>query len=872
MPPTFALNGVYNTDPCRRLLRAATVRRVDIAGINNSEGLFGGHGYDHAEQLVFARRFGLYGQGIVTAASSDGGSSAAGMGLFVSGANNVTGAVSGGVVTNARTNLASAPAALKANLDQTNTPNTAGGSIGYSPMEYVHVPSGSTETGFAGINWGNACLSVPIAEALEFDFWRGQWGASGASGTFTPLVRRDESPFTVVNAGTAQASTGGTLGVMQQVTLTVAADAGRASWGRMAAFAFNGGAGRNVTGPAFITGMRMTRTNKLNGVARSCIYSAGSRTILSMWHWATLMPSTSWAHIFTMLCAKQNQALADQMLLVTIDEGTNQASETRFGTGAPNQTTANAAENFVFYMRGITAKIRAEWLASGRNPNNLAFNVRCTHGTTVGNNATLIAYRAALLAGLDFAGVDKDTTLVDAELVRPQTVMTADGDFADTVHLTQAGYERCAADYWQAITDTPTRKTLPQAGSAVLYVWDRSNPAYPWTYHRNVAQIVRPNPLPGQSTTAAQFVAHTIAGIQNGATFGANANRWALFVQNLTDAAWGPMGVQSKGLDPLSPTTITPSQASFFVANGIPATMAWVREVLLLLKAELVARNIPMPALYIDDDEEAIGFGSKAGATWVAGKLVGTGGSYWSPSLANALASDPTASVVPFRSMSKLNADRTADGVTFNDTLDEFNAANQGMYNFVRKYNRQGWLKHLALGQVVREVFPGITFVSYDESCAALAAPVEMSNAKWAHASCLELYGDAHSPVLYPPNPGDPGHAAQIGTLGAQTYYREWVMEQRRRIAIGPRGNVRCMPWLFVPGETYTYPGAGSAAYTPTVADQAFLIQQMASRYGDREFLLWSSAMDTTKARAVTDLAGFVNKVLPRNERSEART
>lgn len=855
MPPIFAGQGLTNPAPVRRIMRAANVRRVDIAGINNSEGAFGGHGFDHATQRIIERNAGFYGTGIFSAMQSDGSSAGSGDGYGLTGAaNRAQPTISAGVVSGRRPTLGSAPAELLANFNQTNTPNTAGGSIGYAPLEALFIPSGATETGFTGISLGGSNPVIPFVEAFTYHVWRGEFGASGGSGTMQPYVRRDESPFTNLGNATVQPSNSGTLGNMVRVDLNIAADAARSSWGAIACYICNGGGGRNITGPAFATFQRVTRTNRAHGFARSAIYSAGSRTALSMWHWATLMPDTSWAHLLDALCGVQNQALADQMLIVELDEGTNQTGESRFGTGAPNQSTADAPENFAFYMRGVTAHIRARWAATGRNPNNLAFIVSCSHSTNAGNDAELVTYRTALLGAMDFAGVDKDTLVVDREANRPKTLMTADSDFADTVHLTQLGYERCQAALYHAILHEPQRKTIPQKSDATLYVWDRSNPAYNWPGHPSVAQIVRPDPLIGTTDTAAQAAAKIIAGIVPGAASGSNARRWALFAQNLVNARFGPMGPQSKGLDPITSSTVTPPEASLFVSNGIPATIAWVREVMLLVRAELRTRGLPDPAWYFDDDEEVPGFGT---SPWVTAPLVGTGG-LWNPSVAATQAGEPSAAVVPFMRMGLLEAARSADGITYNNALTEFDNANKGLHNYLRRYNRLGFIKHLCVFQVLREIFPEIQVLAYDECAALHTNPVTQPIAGWATQSSDNIYGDVHSPWLYPANPNDPTHAAQIASLGAQTYYRNWCIDMRQRIKDGPLGSIRCAPWLFVPSEEVTWPGASGPSYVPTVQDQFYVIRELFNRFGDREFLLWSASMDATKSRLVDELASLV--------------
>ena len=850
MPPVFSLPGLTNPDPARRLLRRGLVQRVDICGINNSEGAFGGHGYDHATQRILQRYAGFYGTGLFSAMQSDGGSAGSGDGFGLpSAADRAQSSVSGGLVTTGRAALASTPAALLANFNQTNTPLTASSAIGYASMEVLHVASGATESGFSGISLGGSNPVIPFADAFTYSVWRGEWGASGGSGTMQPYVRRDESPFTNLGNAAVQPSNSGTLGNMVRCDVNVAADAGRAGWGAIAAYIVNGGGSRTITGPAFATFQRITRTNVQHGFARTALYSAGSRTAMSMWQWATLMPSTSWQHAFNAMCELQG-SLSTQCLLVELEEGTNQTGESRFAVGAPNQSVADAPENFAFFMRGICAKIRAEWAASGRSPNNLAFIVSATHGTTVGNNAELVTYRAALASSFDFAGVDRDVTLADREQLRPQSVMTTDGDFADTVHLTQIGYERCQAALYHALLHEPQRRTVNQRGKPALYVWERNTSGFWWATHPGVAQIGRPaSPFIVPSDTAAQAAAKITASFTPTVLKGVD-QQWAFFAQNLLDGRFGPMGPQSLGLDPIPSSTVVPAQASGFIANGIPRSIAWVREVMLLVRADLRTRGIPEPSWYIDDDEETVSFGS------TVAPLVGPG-NWWSAGAAAAQASEPSNAILPFRRANQADADRIADGITIDNAQGEFAAVNKPIHNWLKQYQRTGFVKHLCLYQVLREIFPNIRIASYAESAAN--PPMQSGYAAWASESGGTIYADVHSPVLYPQNTGDTDHATQIGSLGGRNYYMSKMREARARIAAGPQGRVRCAPWMLVPGEALTYPGAPSASYIPTVNDQADLIREFYTTYGDREFLMWCQTMSASVGRQLDELAARVS-------------
>lgn len=442
----------YNPKPLRDMIRRAASRRIDIIGIWNSEGLQSSTGWDTAiQQALGVDRYGVYATGCHSFCEGDGGSgSGVGFGDNTVPSETIETLANGTLFTYGNARVTTAPASQLQFLDWSASP--AGS---FAPTKPLYIEAAASNNTPTGLTIGNAASTrpIPTTEALTWTFWGANWGASG--GSFQPIVRLSASPFTVLNTlGTINYT--GTNGTILKTEVNVAADASRAT-----GVQFRTHTGVNPTtmlGPLFLTYMRACRTNKTNGIAVTPFYSAGGRSAYDMYEALIAVPETTWEHLFDAATTYQGATLADHCIVFDIYEGSNQANETGVNIGAPQPGDADHPDNFVWYITSLIAQIQFYWVSTGRSASNIVFRVSVSHPINDSPiEAECAAYRAALVAQLDFDGTHSNVTVLDRAAAASLSEMVAVGDFSDTVHLNDAGYTRTERKAWNSLLNTASR-------------------------------------------------------------------------------------------------------------------------------------------------------------------------------------------------------------------------------------------------------------------------------------------------------------------------------------------------------------------------------------------------------------------------------
>ena len=440
--------GHYNPSRLLRFVKLAASRRIDIVGVWNSEGLQAGSGWDTAITAALGvDRYGVY---ATPAYPWLEGTTGSGIGTgynYASGAASYEYAANGTLFTYANPLIGTAGANQLQWLNWSAAPTAAG-------TKPLHVPLGDTKTdatGFAIYNIAGTSRNnpIPIAEALTFTFWGVNYTSGGS---IKPIIRCNGTPnfAEVYNFGVITHT--GTDGVVRKTSTNIAANAARSSWNGLGFRSHEGFNPATLIGPMFLTWMRACRTNKSTGIAVTPFYSVGSMSAYDIYEAINSVPQETFEHFFDVLCEYQTGGLSQHMAIIDVYEGSNQGTETLISAGAPNQVTADAVENYVWYMRAIVAKFRTGWTASGRDAANLCFRVSCSHplNDTL-PEAKMVTYRAALKAGMDFAGTDADVCVLDRAEISSLTEHLSKGDFADTVHLNHAGYLRTERKTWNTL-------------------------------------------------------------------------------------------------------------------------------------------------------------------------------------------------------------------------------------------------------------------------------------------------------------------------------------------------------------------------------------------------------------------------------------
>jgi hypothetical protein len=436
----------YNPAPVRNMLRLASSRRVDIAGIWNSEGTYLGHGIETGLFQALWPRFACYGTPMMsfgassnddTAVDSVIGPNWGGGGVEYYMRSNGNGTTWAAI----KAERAAAPTPQRDIFDVTGLPASSWG---------PHYPL-SCAAGLAGwvayetVTQTARANPISIQNAMTVTFWGSEFTTGGGSMAVTV---RERSVFTVAhNFGTV--SYAGTDGVLKKSEASIAANSGRATWAGMQFFA------QSLTGKLFTTWFRMSETNKAAGFCLHPLYSRSSMSAYDMYSAIIALPDSSWYHIFDALTAYQGSDLSRHLCLFDINEGANQAGEASVAAGAPQPADADHPDNLVWYMQQIVTHIEGLWELSGRSLSGLAFNLRVTHpindDTAEAEQAT---YRAALRS-IDFDTYPR-VTVMDMAEISSRAEMVAAGDYQDATHLKYSGYVRVEGKAWGGLLDSTT--------------------------------------------------------------------------------------------------------------------------------------------------------------------------------------------------------------------------------------------------------------------------------------------------------------------------------------------------------------------------------------------------------------------------------
>lgn len=431
-PAILTMTAHTNPLPLYTMLQTAKSSLVDIGWIGNSESLKDGAGFDHAVQDYFYRQaaLGLYGTGVHSLLEGEG-SAGAGVGY---GDSNTEGNAQVATINNG-TNFSTyfagrltAPAAQRAALDESGFATSA------APRHPLYVNTGSA-SGVTGITIGNAAFDLTLG--LTFTLWHVLFASAG--GSFNPVVRRDESPFTTIK-DFGSISTNGTDGAISKVQWAAGADGTRSGWTKIALRTHTSAGTPNIASPFFGTYSRIHRTAATKGVAVTMVYADGGESAYDMYNWVLNTPQSTYDHLFDAMTEPQGATKGSHRCIMCLDEGTNQAVETNIHANAPDAVTAYSTANFVFYFTEIVRLVTAAWVASGRSSSNLAWRVSVSHpNTNETTEARLVAYRAAMPAA--FAAYPQ-VTILDRSAILSQSQLTGRGYYlqSDTIHLGRGGY------------------------------------------------------------------------------------------------------------------------------------------------------------------------------------------------------------------------------------------------------------------------------------------------------------------------------------------------------------------------------------------------------------------------------------------------
>lgn len=859
---------VFGTNRLRTFLESASTGRIDIAWIVNSHGLQGGHGYEQGfiDSLV-AEGFQMYASGWMSALAGDG-ATGYGSGEGWQGASSA--AVATAVLStvkiatvgqNGGNWTALIPADLLKHCNQFSVPNTRTGTVGYSPVWPLYWDTGTLNCQQGAYITG----TTPLGDATNqyvFHATVGRYGVGG--GSTTMRVRRQDTPFTAVADQAVNFATG-TQGDVADISIAVAADAGRSGYAGLSmlfGIPF-------VTGPAMIYGSRIERPDRTTGFSVHMTYSAGGRSARDMYNWATTIPDETWDFLMDRWTELQGGTKASRKLVVMVSEAHNQQSETLVHAAAPNQGDADAPENFAFYMGGIISIVRQAWLDWGGDPDNIVFGVNANHPRNDGGEAELITYRNALMP----ACASSDVAYIAMERIRSLATMVSAGDFSgDNLHLTGAahpsttnGYYRVMLAMVQAIraqtTGTPqtAARSYAAPGPIKLYrfipngtgefsadhpVWD--NPS--------IVPIIAP--LFDEDDDMADRVSKTI---EAAIACDAQGRSMGITLRNLCRSQYSPYGPMGRGLDGglSDPWTPDPIDASFYCNAGIANASAFVEGFCTILRNEWTLNGFQEPDLFLEENEDYWGVADGAG-NFTPAVLVGDSSiGVYTPSLNDARASDPEypvyfdAATNGPGTMDMLEAARVASGITYDDSETQFGTVNTPFFNWFATKGVYLWIMQECFYRHFRACFPTATLISYDavyapgpaeDGSATAGNYLHRNNPRYISSNEDYFPVDASNPSLYGFDRAVHDAAGPLSLLAGTSDSEHWrSFNATNRSAL--RSFSPSTPVIaFLLAEGSVTPGA---TYEPSIEDNAWYMRMAHITYGDSRFILFQDTDNT---------------------------
>jgi hypothetical protein len=418
-PNRYAVSGV---EAARRVFELATMRRIDIALIADSNGRVGAaaSGHEDAMGRAYCARFGMYATRV-----DPGGSVAA------------WGADTCSQWSGLYSYFTSDPPEGFANY--------AFPSISFPSACGVLAAGADLPSNF---NWGltlEVGNPIDISSNLRYHLTQASFGPG--TGGFLNVSAREAYPGNIWHnyAVTPTISTEGDGPGLFDIALTV--PAGQRPMGIHFA-PVNTGDGLGSHGPLALFWQRVENTDRTHGVAYGGIWEEGGRsaryTLNSVLTGDVQDPITEWFRQVTRL---QNDV---PVLLIHIMHGGNDIIDTNPSLGPIGGLISNTGPGHEDNIRGIINLLRTWWVQSGRDPANLYFQLGPYHPRPGDDNPIQLAFEQAWR---NIAASDPQVFAVAGNMLSTPEEFATRGFLlnGDPYHLSYQGFQAWAPTMIRAI-------------------------------------------------------------------------------------------------------------------------------------------------------------------------------------------------------------------------------------------------------------------------------------------------------------------------------------------------------------------------------------------------------------------------------------
>lgn len=298
----------------------------------------------------------------------------------------------------------------------------------------------SGETG--KVSWHGGLLIVPADHLLDvhgplrFHFTYGTF-ESGQTG-FKPMVRRDQSPWTVLVKSQSEINPVTGVFGLARITLDLPADTSRSYPLQFMPQPIN----ESIHGPFFAAAAVAENTSRKNGLAYHTLYGVGGQSLREMLIALRERGPDRLQTYFTDVRALLN---GKKTAIVMIHSGLNDRNRSMPSIGPRGDFASSSPEGYVDNLEGLVQCLTSAWVATGGTPETLHFAFMPSHTLGDPDDANLIAYRAAARA---LAEKLPSASMIDLSALVPYAEMTAnhyyDKGRKTDAHLAPTGYAAIA--------------------------------------------------------------------------------------------------------------------------------------------------------------------------------------------------------------------------------------------------------------------------------------------------------------------------------------------------------------------------------------------------------------------------------------------
>ncbi len=427
--PTLALDSVIDGMELAPALSHALIHRVDFVGLGDSNQLFQGNGFDHGITLALSNSFTLYATGLTTPGDNRGAGSGVGYRSYVLS------------IVNSSFRYEGAPSVL----DQVMP-----GSSELLPNNYIYLPFESFVPGtqLAGMGLtADSPLGVagPLRCVYVYGTFEAAPGSNHPTSTFTPVIRIDDTPFTILARGPALSTTSSPRAGIKSFTLNVPADPARAA---PIGMRWTDPAQPRLNGPFIAYYQRIERPDRVNGVAFNTLYAFGGQSARDMAQTLIAAPNAQLKAYFAIIRDRQADVPLAQgeqpparRIIVRINAGLNDRNEPLASVGINRIANGRSPAAYADNLQAIIDRLREIWTISNWPADELYFVLTPPHPITPEtDDPPLNSYRDAAQA---VAQANPRCACVRLERLITSTEMLANNWYfmpGDQNHLSVAGY------------------------------------------------------------------------------------------------------------------------------------------------------------------------------------------------------------------------------------------------------------------------------------------------------------------------------------------------------------------------------------------------------------------------------------------------